>query len=146
MSMPQLACASATLRRASRSVSRFYDEQMQASGMRVTQFTLLQVLEKAAPITQGRLGEILALDSTTLTRSLKLVEKEGWVTSAPGDDRRERHFTLTAKGKKQIQIAKEHWHRAQAKLRKHLGAGEWEQFMTLADRITGAAIASRDAS
>lgn len=144
--MPQLTCASATLRRASRSVSRLYDEQMQDAGMRVTQFTLLQVLEKASPIAQGRLGEVLALDSTTLTRSLKLVEKEGWVTSAPGDDRRERHFSITAKGKKQLQIAKERWRQAQSKLRKHLNAGDWEQFMALADRITEAAIAAREST
>jgi DNA-binding MarR family transcriptional regulator len=119
---------------------------MQDAGMRVTQFTLLQVLEKASPIAQGRLGEVLALDSTTLTRSLKLVEKEGWVTSAPGYDRRERHFSITAKGKKQLQIAKERWRQAQSKLRKHLNAGDWEQFMALADRITEAAIAAREST
>lgn len=140
MAITRLPCASATLRRASRAVSRLYDEEMQGADMRITQFTLLQVLDTAGSLTQGRLGDLLALDSTTLTRSLRLVQDAGWVASTPGEDRRERHFTLTSAGKRQLRIAKEHWKTAQSKLRKRLGPGEWEQFLALADRITEAAL------
>ncbi len=145
MPLTPLACASATLRRASRAVSRLYDEEMQDAGMRVTQFTLLQVLDEAGSLTQGRLGELLALDSTTLTRSLRLVQDAGWISSAPGEDRRERHFTLTSAGRKQLRIAKDGWKAAQAKLRKRLGPGEWDRFLALADRVTEAAVSARDA-
>lgn len=144
MPLPSLPCASATLRRASRAVSRLYDEEMNDVEMRGTQFTLLQVLEKAGPISQGRLGELLALDSTTLTRSLRLVQKEGWVSSVPGEDRRERYYKLTAHGQKRLQVAKKRWREVQTKLRKHLDPGEWEVFYNLADRIAQAAIDARE--
>ena len=140
MPITPLPCASATLRRASRAVSRLYDEKMQDADMRITQFTLLQVLDSAGSLTQGRLGDLLALDSTTLTRSLRLVQDAGWVVSARGADRRERHFALTSAGRKQLRIAKEHWKTAQSKLRKQLAPGDWEKFLALADRITEAAV------
>lgn len=142
--MPSLPCVSASLRRATRAVTRLYDEQMQHVEMRGTQFTLLQILERTGPITQGKLGDLLALDSTTLTRSLRLIQKEGWIASVPGDDRRERYYKITAVGKKKLQLAKERWKEAQAKLRKRLHAGEWETLHHLADRIAEAAIAARE--
>ncbi len=40
------------------------------------------------------LGEILALDSTTLSRTLRPLESEGSIRSRPGEDRRERHWEL----------------------------------------------------
>lgn len=142
MPLPPLPCISATLRRANRAVSRLYDEQLQASGLRITQFTILQVLDKADSVVQGRLGEILALDSTTLTRSLKLMEKEGWIACAPGSDRRERYFTLTAKGRKQLESARASWKAAQAKMRKQLPQADWDAFLTMLDRVTEAALES----
>src|SRR5438270_13211263 len=47
--------------------------------MRVTQLTILQVLSRAGDLTQGKLGELLSLDSTTLTRTLKIMVRQGWI-------------------------------------------------------------------
>src|SRR5574337_1057793 len=69
----ELGCGCATLRRAARAVTAVYDEKLKPCGLRVTQFTLLEALERAGEIAQGQLGEILGIDSTTLTRSLALL-------------------------------------------------------------------------
>jgi hypothetical protein len=42
-------------------------------GLRATQFTLLQALSQAGEVSQRTLGGILAIDSTTLTRTLAIM-------------------------------------------------------------------------
>ena len=122
-----LPCACANIRRASRVVTQLYDYELRNAGMRATQFTLLQALALAGRIPQGRLGDLLAMDSTTLTRTLRLLVGKGWVRSLPGEDRRERHFQLTPAGHRQFDQARPHWERAQQRLRKSLGDSRWEQ-------------------
>ncbi|MGA2075035.1 MAG: MarR family transcriptional regulator [Terriglobia bacterium] len=135
----QLPCACANLRRAARAVTQLYEEQMRDSGLRATQFTLLQALGTTGAITQGRLGELLSLDSTTLTRTLRPLVKRGWVRSLPGRDRRERHFQLTAAGQRELDRAGALWERAQQRLRKVLGDTAWERLQADLLRVTEAA-------
>ena len=96
----RLPCACANLRRADRVVSQFYDAALRPSGLRVTQFTLLQALTLASGISQKQLGALLQIDSTTLTRTLAPLQKKGWLRSAAGVDRRELRLSLTAAGKR----------------------------------------------
>ena len=125
--IPALPCACANIRRASRAVTQLYDHELRKAGMHATQFTLLQALEVAGRISQGRLGELLAMDSTTLTRTLRLLVGKGWVRSLPGEDRRERHLQLTPAGRRQFEQALPHWERAQQRLKKSLGDSQWKQ-------------------
>ena len=134
-----LPCACASLRRASRAVTQVYDQELRGSGLRVTQFTLLQALELSGNLTQGRLGELLSLDSTTLTRTLRPLLGRGWMRSLPGEDRRERHFQLTPAGRRQLQYARPGWERAQQRLQKALGVRDWQGLQTVLVAVTEAA-------
>jgi len=134
-----LPCACASLRRASRAVTQVYDQELRGSGLRVTQFTLLQALELSSSLTQGRLGELLSLDSTTLTRTLRPLLGRGWVRSLPGEDRRERHFQLTPAGRRQLEYARPGWERAQQRLQKALGVRDWQGLQTVLVAVTEAA-------
>ena len=131
-----LPCAATSLRRATRAVTRLYDRELRESGLRSTQFTLLQALDIAGEVTQGRLGSILSLDSTTLTRSLQTLIEEGWVKETRGDDRRERYLQLTPSGRRKYQEAKPAWRRAQNRLIKAIGRS-WEELDADLRRITG---------
>ena len=134
-----LPCACANLRRASRAVTRVYDQELRGSGLRVTQFTLLQALELSSSLTQGRLGELLSLDSTTLTRTLRPLLGRGWVRSLPGEARRERHFQLTPAGRRQLAYARPGWERAQQRLQTALGVRDWQGLQTVLLAVTEAA-------
>ena len=134
-----LPCACANLRRASRAVTQVYDQELRGSGLRVTQFTLLQALELSSSLTQGRLGELLSLDSTTLTRTLRPLLGRGWVRSLPGEDRRERHFQLTPAGRRQLAYARHGWERAQQRLQTALGVRDWQGLHTVLVAVTEAA-------
>src|SRR5690242_10909133 len=90
-----LPCACANTRRAARAITQVYDAALRPTGLRITQFTLLQVLERTgAPMTQSALGEVLALDSTTLSRTLRLLEQAKWIRRIAGGDARERRIEL----------------------------------------------------
>lgn len=122
-----LPCACANIRLASRAVTQLYDHELRKAGMHATQFTLLQALALTGRISQGHLSDLLGIDSTTLTRTLRLLVGKGWVRSLPGEDRRQRHLQLTPAGRRQFDQARPHWERAQQRLRKSLGDSQWEQ-------------------
>ena len=75
--MPALSCMCATLRRVARALTQLYEREMRPLGIRVTQLTILQELSRAREMSQGKLGEILSMDSTTLTRNLKIMIRQG---------------------------------------------------------------------
>ncbi len=125
-----LPCACANLRRAARAVTQLYSREIRRSGVDGTQFGLLMALALAGEITQGRLGEHLVIDSTTLTRTLAPLRARGWIASKPGTDRRQRFWRLTSAGRRQLQRTRPHWERAQRRLRKELGEAEWNSLQT----------------
>ena len=121
LTLSVLPCACANLRRAARAVTRLYNRELLSDGIEITQFTLMMALKHVGEISQGELGEILALDSTSLTRMLKLLKGHGWVQAKEGDDRRFRLFRLTKAGREKFQQCVPHWKHAQGQLRAALG-------------------------
>ena len=82
-SLPSLPCMCATLRRASRALTQLYDEALRPLGLRATQFTVLQALSLTGEVSQRDLGQLLAMDSTTLTRTLEILGGHGLDREAP---------------------------------------------------------------
>ena len=136
--VPTLPCACANLRRAARVVTALYDEELRPAGLRCTQYVLLQVLAAVGEMTQGEIGRLLALDSTTLTRSLALVARRGLLESRPGRDRRERLWRLTAAGRREFKQLERHWERAEARLKNALGANDWDRLRAVLERVVRA--------
>jgi DNA-binding MarR family transcriptional regulator len=120
-----LPCACQNLRRLSRVV---------------TQFGLLTALTAVGEANQKRLSAGFAMDSTTLTRTLGLLRKQGWVCARRGNDRRERLFSLTEAGKRQMALAQPHWEQAERRLRKELGDAEWKSMKEMVLRVTEAGV------
>ena len=133
--MVDLSCMCASFRRASRALTQMYDTELRGEGLRATQFTILQALTLAGEVTQGRLGGILAIDSTTLTRTLKIMQRDGWVSMRRGEDRREWRLGLTKEGEAMYKRALTAWERTQRRLRKRIGNVEWEQLMKLTNGL-----------
>jgi len=134
--MPPLPCMCASLRRASRAISQLYDMAMRPLGLTITQFTILQALTLAGEVSQGRLGEILSMDSTTLTRTLNILRKHGWIASRRGFDRRERLLRLSPAGKAEFDRALPHWQSTQAQMRALIGTTRWNRLANLIHEVT----------
>src|SRR3984957_7744805 len=126
-------CMCASFRRASRVLTQHYDTALRPFGLRATQFTLLQALSLAGEVSQGTLGEILAIDSTTLTRTLAIMVRRGWIVSRFGDGRRERWLSLSDAGTAEFKRARPHWEKVQRALRAQLGDKPWNELFKLAN-------------
>ena len=130
-----LPCMCASFRRASRALTQVYDEALRPLGLRVTQFTILQALALTSEISQGELGHLLAMDSTTLTRTLRLMQAQGWIKERPGRDRRERWLRLSPAGQKQLAQATGPWEALQSRLRTRFGAIRWNELFAAATEM-----------
>lgn len=135
-----LPCACQSLRRVTRVVTRIYDAELRKAGMEITQFGLLTALAALGEANQKRLSAGFAMDSTTLTRTLRLLRKRGWIRIKRGCDRRERLFSLTRVGKRQMAIAQPHWEAAEQRLQDKLGHTGWKNMRQTVSQITEAAM------
>jgi DNA-binding MarR family transcriptional regulator len=109
---------------------------MKGSGIAPTQFTILKALAYAGEISQGTLGSVLAIDNTTLTRTVARLQERGWVDVRPGLDRRERRLRLTARGFHRLSRAEQRWKDAQERLLLLLGKKEWNRLHESLYRLT----------
>src|SRR5438270_9328953 len=143
---PALPCMCARFRRTSRALSQIYEDALRPLGLRGTQFTVLQTLSLAGEVTQGQLGQILAIDSTTLTRTLNIMGRHGWIAKRRGKDRREWRMRLSKAGETQFKRALPHWEKAQTHVRRQLGDELSNNLMKLTQNVTNALIDKGESS
>lgn len=124
--LTDLPCACATARQVARVLTQLYDGRLRSSGMEAPQFSLLMTLEKEGECSQVDLGRRYGLDKTTVSRNLKLLERNGWIESAAAKDKRKRQFVLTTAGRKRLEAAKPQWKKAQDELRSGMTEQQWD--------------------
>src|SRR5262245_43028919 len=119
-------CVCSTLRMVTRAVTQLYDDALRSSGLRVTQFNVLAAIARGGEAMNLRqLEDALAVDQTTLTRSISLLERDGVIERASDPDRRIRAMRLTAKGRRVLAAARPLWAQAQDKVLRDFGARAW---------------------
>jgi DNA-binding MarR family transcriptional regulator len=110
---------------ATRAVTQLYDDALRPSGLRVTQFSMLAAIARLGLANLRQLEEALAIDQTTLTRSLGLLERDGLTERVANPDRRVKAMRLTAKGRATLAAARPLWSRAQEQVLRELGTKGW---------------------
>jgi DNA-binding MarR family transcriptional regulator len=119
------SCVCSTLRMVTRAVTQFYDDVLRPSGLRVTQFSILATIARMGEANLKQLEDTLAIDQTTLTRSLKLLERENVVGRVPHPDGRIKVMRVTAKGRRALGVARPLWAHAQDKVLREVGTKAW---------------------
>lgn len=122
-------CTCFNLRKAARRVTRFYDAALKASGLKVTQVTLLTAIRITEPVTIKRLAKIMVMDRTTLSRNVSVLNRKGLIHIEPGDDLRTRKLSLTEQGHAALAAAFPLWQKAQQELVKQLGVERWADLL-----------------
>lgn len=103
-------CLCLHVQRAARALARRFDEAFRPLGITSGQFSLLMSLNRPEPPTMGPVADLLAMDRTTLTAALKLLERRGLVRIARDEnDRRSRTLNLTARGRELLARAMPIW-------------------------------------
>jgi DNA-binding MarR family transcriptional regulator len=133
-------CACRRLRGAARAVTRLYDDALRPTGLRTTQFTLLVAATLRSEATISELADRLALERTSLTRELKLLEQRGLISITRGEDRRARVVEVTAAGQRALAGAYPRWREAQARVLDDTDQAAWPE---LAGRIAALEAAHR---
>ena len=136
-------CVCSTLRMVSRAVTQFYDDVLRPSGLRVTQFSILATIARRGEANLRQLEAALAIDQTTLTRSLNLLERDRVIERAPHPDGRIKAMRLTRKGERVLKVARPLWGQAQDKVLKDLGARAWDDAQRRLARLLHVAVEKR---
>jgi DNA-binding MarR family transcriptional regulator len=106
-------CNCLSLRQAARRVTQLYDLAMAPIGLRATQYSLLNQVERLEPVALNPLAETLVMDRATLGHNLRPLEARNLVRIEPGRDRRSREVSLTQAGRDLVAEARGLWHGAQ---------------------------------
>ncbi|WP_173202030.1 MarR family winged helix-turn-helix transcriptional regulator [Geobacter sp. SVR] len=129
------ACMCVNVRRASRAVTRIYDQALEPSGLKVTQFSLLKNIEAHGPLNISTLAKVLMLDRTTLVRNLKPLENAGFIENSPSADPRERQVGITGQGRVVVKAALPRWQEVQRQMAGHIGAENMQLLAQLASAL-----------
>ncbi len=137
------ACACAEARRVARVITQFYDSKLRSAGLEAPQYTLLMTVEQMGSCSPVDLGRYHSLDKTTVSRNLKVLERNGWIESSIAKDRRKYLLRLTPAGYKRLTDAKLEWAKAQEQLRAKMTAAEWAAMFRAFATVTHAVQAAR---
>ncbi|MEM7004687.1 MAG: MarR family transcriptional regulator [Pseudomonadota bacterium] len=119
-------CAAFSLRRASRVITRRYEQALRPLQLSSFQFTALVALAKARTLPQTELAKLMGMDVSTLTRNLKpLILRQLVKTVTSAEDRRVNLVSLTKDGKRTLEKALPLWKAAQDETLKDLSEPEW---------------------
>jgi DNA-binding MarR family transcriptional regulator len=116
-------CSCGAVRRASRQLGQLYDDVLEPSGLRTTQFSLMTQIHIGDRPSMKTLADALVMDLSALGHTLKPLVRDGLVelVSDP-QDRRVKRVRLTAIGKSRHEAALELWRQAQARFDRAFGA------------------------
>jgi DNA-binding MarR family transcriptional regulator len=129
----QFECYCASLRQAARAISQKYDAALRGFELTITQLTLLMMLAQMHRPRVNDLAEALAMDQTSLSRTLRIMERDGLIAAVAGDDKRETRWVLASRGQQRLKRAMPVWRTTQKSIEKLLGSD--------AERVRSAAYA-----
>ena len=124
-------CACFDLRRATRAVSRMYDDFLRDSGLNITQFSMLRLICAEKELSISTLGRSMVMERTSITRALAPLERDGLIHSRPGTDKRIRVVSVSNKGRRLVEGAEPKWRQAQEALLDTIGEDRWRAMSTL---------------
>lgn len=128
-------CLCTQLRRASRGVTKLYDDALIAVGLSAAQYSLLRHLQRLDQPCISSLAEAMGLDRSTLGRNLRVLEGKGLVLLAGGEDQRNRLVCLTDQGRDCLVRGLAAWEQVQARLAQHLGPQQKAALLELLDGL-----------
>lgn len=124
-------CLCHHMRRGARALTRVYDAALDPSGLTAGQYIILTAIAALDPMPTPVLRDLLAMDRTSLGRTLKPLEAADLIIILPGAGRRAGHLSLTLAGTAAIRSASPLWRAAQASAATRIGAGRAGQLLAV---------------
>lgn len=131
-------CLNSRARLLSRVVNGIYDEQLRSAGIKSSQLNLLVAIAGHGPVRRTDIGKFMHLDSSTLTRNLRVMQTNGWIEDAPqGSDGRGSPVRITPAGEALLAKAAPAWREAQRRAGRLLGVEGKASLLELVETIQG---------
>ncbi len=109
-------CYCTEFRRSANALTGIYDQELRPVGLKVTQLTLLRAIDEAESPTFNDIAVRVGLNTSTISRNIKLLIDAGWVKVSGDADARVKVAALTPAGSRMLKKAEPHWRRAQAQV------------------------------
>ncbi|WP_198533774.1 MarR family winged helix-turn-helix transcriptional regulator [Streptomyces odonnellii] len=114
-------CLAVRVRLIGRAVTSLYDGALGGHGLTIAQVNLLAALGKAGPCPPSKLGEVLQLERSTVSRNVNLLLNRGWIEALSSDAKGIREIALTRAGRAKIESVMPEWREAQRQAARLLG-------------------------
>jgi DNA-binding MarR family transcriptional regulator len=128
-------CFALRTRRAARRVSRAYDRQLAPMGIDISQFNILTVIGARGPVSLSDVATALALDPSTLSRTLKPLRSNGLVQVEGRRGRGGLTLALSDRGWDVLVEATTVWRAVQARIAAALGESRVGAIIEALDRL-----------
>ena len=126
-------CTCHMLRRTARAMSQYYDRYLEPVGLKLPQYSVLAHTHQASSLTITELAGLLDVERTTMTRNLRPMMDNGWISVSEGIDKRSRSVSLTDAGQELFRRARPLWQEAERSFRKTLGQEDTGELRRLLD-------------
>lgn len=114
-------CVCLALRRAARTLTRFYDRAFRAHRLRATQFPILVAAYKHGTAPLAEVAERLGMDRTTLLRNVRPLARRRLVEVSLGADSKRTEIRATSAGRALVVRLYPEWKKAQVHALEALG-------------------------
>ena len=111
-------CIGSRLRRLSRITDGYYRKQLSGFSITENQLTILFALRKMGKTEQGKIGQALVLERSTVSRNVKLLEKKDFIIKTIGN---RPEIELSKKGNELVQTLIPLWENAMDELIEKIG-------------------------
>ena len=101
------------------------------------QWAIIYCLATQGPMVQAEIGKYLNVEAPTVTRTLRRMEENDWITREEGADKRERIVRLSPRGESELPAIKRSMQQMEATLLRDLNQEEKEQLYLLLRKIKG---------
>jgi len=130
-------CVAFNLRRASRIITRRYEESLKPLALTSFQFTTLVALSDYPAIPLSVMAEEFGMSNSTMTRNLKpMLAKNYVILKAHTADARRKLVSITPQGRRMMKKAEPLWQKAQDEALKDLSAPQWAELRQAIQNLT----------
>lgn len=119
-------CAALYSRVFSRLVTRHYNNKLSETGLRITQFSIMNAIKLSPPNSINELAELLGMERTSMQRTVEKLISKGLLLSQSTGQKRSLGLSLTAKGEEVYEQALEKWNEAHEEFTNLVGDAAWE--------------------
>lgn len=140
-------CSCSAVKRASRRLAQLYEDVLEPTGLRITQFSLLAQIELSDRPSLRQLADAMVMDLSALGHTLKPLARDGLVSlAADPRDRRVKRVSLTDAGRRRLVKAERYWSEAQGRFEQVLGGHEARALRAVLAEVSSEEFAARFAA